>query len=318
MAFEEIMALFGNGSDLIRQRLNAEIQRLQERGLIESGEAEELKGKFLKEVDKQTRRSVDTMKTVGVGVGSLVRELLDIPSRSELQQFMESMDGHLRDATRPQAAYNIPVHNPGALAKPGVPVEILPGIHTWSVYSEEKGLHFNSYWIETAKGHVAIDPVDPGTDEWRNAILDLGSLKKIIVTNRDHVRATPWLAKASKAKIVMHEREAVGELNVHEQVKDGDRIFEELRVIDLAGKSPGEMGLLRERDGGQLIIGDALIGRPVGSVTLLPESKLDDPLRLRRSLRNLLDEQFDALLLAVGASVLAQASSLTHAFLRTL
>lgn len=319
MAFEEIAALLGNGSDLVRQRLNEEIRRLEERGLIETNEAEVLKDRFLQEVDKQARRSFKTAKNMGTGMGSIVRELLDIPSRSELQRVVEMMDSHLRDAARPRASYDVPIHNPGTLAKPSAPLEILPGIHIWSIYNDDKGLFFNSYCVETKNGLAVIDPVDPGNDKDRNAVLDLGEIKTIIITNRNHVRAAPWLAKATKAAVFMHAKEEpASELAVSDRVVEGDLILDELRVIELPGKSPGEMALIREEDGGQLFIGDALIGRPAGSLSLLPEAKLDNPLRLKRSVRNLIDEQFDALLLADGASVLSEAALLTHAFLRML
>ncbi|MDF1664957.1 MAG: hypothetical protein P1V97_24560 [Planctomycetota bacterium] len=319
MGFEEIAALLGNGSDLVRQRLSEEIRRLEERGLIESKEADVLKDRFIQEVDKQARRSFKTAKNMGTGVGSIVRELLDLPSRSELQKIVDMMDSHLRDAARPQASYDVPIHNPGTLAKPSAPLEILPGIHTWSIYNDEKGLFFNSYCVETKNGPAIIDPVDPGNDKDRNAILDLGEIKTIIITNRNHVRAASWLAKATKASVFMHvNEEPATEITVDERVKDGDLILDELRVIELPGKSPGEIALIREEDGGQLFIGDALIGRPAGSLSLLPDAKLDDPLRLKRSVRNLIDEQFDALLLADGASVLSDAALLTHAFLRML
>lgn len=319
MAFEEIAALLGNGSEIVRQRLSEEIRRLEERGLIESNEADVLKDRFLQEVDKQARRSFRTAKSMGVGVGSIVRELLDIPSRSELQKVIELMDSHLRDAARPRASYDVPIHNPNNLSKASKPLEILPGIHTWSIYNDEKGLYFNSYCVETKNGPAIIDPVDPGNDADRNAVLDLGEIKTIIITNRNHVRAAPWLAKASKASVYMHKKEEPAtKINVDKRVEEGDLILGELRVIEFPGKSPGEIGLIREDDGGQLFIGDALIGRPTGSLSLLPDAKLDNPKQLRRSLRNLIDEDFDALLLADGASVLSEAALLTHAFLRML
>jgi hypothetical protein len=39
--------------------------------------------------------------------------------------------------------------------------------------------------------------------------------------------------------------------------------------------------------------GDAIIGNPPGALSLIPEPKLDDPSKLKRSLRKLLDYDFD-------------------------
>lgn len=319
MALEDLLSAMGDGSTRVRQRLNDEISRLVERGLLDTNEAEVLKERFRSEVDKQAQRGFETFGLVKQSLGVAVREFLDLPSRRELQSFMDSIDHQIRDAQAPRAALDVPIHEPGSQGQPGRVVEILPQIHSWSRWSEDKSLYFNSYHIQTQMGAVVIDPVDPGTDELRNALLDLGDVKVIVITNRNHVRAAPWLAKTTRAKVVMHLKETPAqELRVDERVKEDDLILGELRILDMPGKSPGEMALLREADGGQLFLGDALIGKPLGSLSLLPDDKLDDPKKLRRSLRNLLDEHFDALLLADGHSILADAERFTHAFLRTL
>lgn len=36
--------------------------------------------------------------------------------------------------------------------------------------------------------------------------------------------------------------------------------------------------------GGILLLGDAIIGNPPGALSLIPEAKLDDPAKLKRSL----------------------------------
>jgi hypothetical protein len=56
-------------------------------------------------------------------------------------------------------------------------------------------------------------------------------------------------------------------------------------------------------------VGDALIGNPSGRCGLLREKVMDDPARLRQSVRKLLDLDFDALLLGDGASILHGAKS---------
>ena len=56
-----------------------------------------------------------------------------------------------------------------------------------------------------------------------------------------------------------------------------------------------------------MIVGDAVIGNPPGNCALLREKVMDDPARLRRSVRKLLDLEFDALLVGDGASILHDA-----------
>jgi hypothetical protein len=50
--------------------------------------------------------------------------------------------------------------------------------------------------------------------------------------------------------------------------------------------------------------GDAIIGNPPGALSLIPEPKLDDPSKLKRSLRKLLDYDFDVLRFCDGQPVL--------------
>ena len=52
-----------------------------------------------------------------------------------------------------------------------------------------------------------------------------------------------------------------------------------------------------------------MIGNPPGHCALLREKVMDDPERLRRSVRKLLDIEFDTLLLADGVSILQDAKS---------
>jgi glyoxylase-like metal-dependent hydrolase (beta-lactamase superfamily II) len=58
-----------------------------------------------------------------------------------------------------------------------------------------------------------------------------------------------------------------------------------------------------------LFVGDAVVGNPPGSCGLLREKVMDDPARLRNSVRGLLDLDFDALLFGDGAPILQDAKA---------
>ena len=51
-------------------------------------------------------------------------------------------------------------------------------------------------------------------------------------------------------------------------------------------------------------MGDAVVGNPLGGLGLLPEKVLDEPARLRESVRQLLLLEFDMLLVCDGECVL--------------
>ena len=76
----------------------------------------------------------------------------------------------------------------------------------------------------------------------------------------------------------------------------------------MAGKSPGEIALYWD-ERKILIVGDAVIGNPPGACALLPERVMDDPARLRGSVRELLALDFDILLFGDGVAILEDAKA---------
>ena len=57
------------------------------------------------------------------------------------------------------------------------------------------------------------------------------------------------------------------------------------------------------------MVGDVVIGNPPGSCGLLREKVMDDPERLRQSVRRLLDLDFDTLLVGDGEPILEGAKA---------
>jgi glyoxylase-like metal-dependent hydrolase (beta-lactamase superfamily II) len=92
-----------------------------------------------------------------------------------------------------------------------------------------------------------------------------------------------------------------GELSISEKIGP-------LTIVTVPGKSPGEVAL-HWPEKKLLIVGDAVIGNPPGRCGLLREKVMDDPARLRQSVRQLLDLEFDALLVGDGVSILHDAKS---------
>jgi glyoxylase-like metal-dependent hydrolase (beta-lactamase superfamily II) len=187
--------------------------------------------------------------------------------------------------------------------------EIVSDILTWSWFSEPHGYDFNGHLIRDPSGNICIDPVEPTGDDF-DAIVREG-VTRILLTNRNHSRAANRLRARSGAKTAIHADDADHargqETGIDEEFKIADKIGP-LEVIEAAGKSPGEVALFwRER--GILIVGDAVIGNPPGSLGLLPERVMDDPSRLRRSVRGFLNLDFDTLLVGDGVSILDDAKA---------
>ena len=185
--------------------------------------------------------------------------------------------------------------------------EIVPDILTWAWFSEPHGYNFNGYLVRHPAGNLCIDPVPPGDADLAE-IVRMG-VTSILLTNRNHSRAANVVRERTGAPTLIHPDDAThaksqgaeidGELGVGAQIGP-------LTIVAVPGKSPGEVALYwPER--ALLIVGDAVIGNPPGHCTLLREKVMDDPARLRQSVRKLLDLEFDTLLVGDGASILHDA-----------
>ena len=88
--------------------------------------------------------------------------------------------------------------------------EILKDVYTWSVFSEEKKLDFNGYFILTQHalfGNAVIDP-PPVSDLDLAQMETLGSVQQILITNRNHIRWSRELQEKFDAEIRMNSADA--------------------------------------------------------------------------------------------------------------
>jgi glyoxylase-like metal-dependent hydrolase (beta-lactamase superfamily II) len=185
--------------------------------------------------------------------------------------------------------------------------EIVPDIFTWAWFSEPHGYNFNGYLVRHKEDNLCIDPVPP-SDETLGEIARLGAAR-ILLTNRNHSRAANVVRERTGARTLIHPDDAAHArsqgASIDGQLSIGEKIGP-LTIVAVPGKSPGEVALhwpARKL----LIVGDAVIGNPPGRCGLLRDKVMDDPARLRQSVRTLLDLEFDALLFGDGASILHDA-----------
>jgi glyoxylase-like metal-dependent hydrolase (beta-lactamase superfamily II) len=182
--------------------------------------------------------------------------------------------------------------------------ELLTDIFTWPWFSQPHGYDFNGYLVRHPAGNLCIDPVEP-TEETLEEIARHG-VARILLTNRNHSRAANRIRARTGARTAIHPADAAhartqgteldGEIRVGEKIGP-------LVAVTAPGKSPGEIALhWPERR--ILIVGDAVVGDPPGRCKLLPEKVMDDPPRLRASVRELLALEFDTLLPGDGEPIL--------------
>ena len=186
--------------------------------------------------------------------------------------------------------------------------QLLPGIWQWSWFSEEKQLDFNGLFLHVGEHKIVIDP-PPMTAEASTLIRRQGQLDYIIVTNRDHAREASAYQADFRCQLQVPESDAPQmDLKATRTFKDGELLPGGIWVVHLQSqKSPGESALFLQQGKGILIIGDALIGKPSGSLSLLPAEKYVDAGKAKEGLRRLLKYNFDAILVGDGASILTGA-----------
>ncbi|MFQ5682547.1 MAG: hypothetical protein ACE5HC_04665 [Candidatus Binatia bacterium] len=182
--------------------------------------------------------------------------------------------------------------------------EIVKDIFTWPWFSEPHGYNFNGYLVCDPGGNLCIDPVEPG-EEVLEEIASYG-VARILLTNRNHSRAANLVRSKTGARTAIHPADAAHARSQGTEIDDELKLAKKvgpLVVVGVAGKSPGEIALhWPERK--MLIVGDAVIGNPPGRCKLLPDKVVDDPARLRASVRGLLALDFETLLPGDGEAIL--------------
>ena len=164
----------------------------------------------------------------------------------------------------------------------------IPGAWMWSAWQPDRGMNFNSYLFEREGGCVAVDPL-PLDEASLNAVQAMGGVHTIVITNPDHVRASAALRERFGSTIV-------------DSFEDGQEVFAGARAVTIPYGKTDEVALHLPA-AKAAVIGDAIIGSPAGALSLLPDEKLRDPLRLAFALRRLWALQLRSLLLCDGQPI---------------
>ena len=185
---------------------------------------------------------------------------------------------------------------------------LLPSIWEWSWFSEEKQINFNGHFLTVGEHRIIVDPPPMNTIDSR-FVQQEGPVDYIIVTNRDHVREAGQLREEFHCTVMAPELDAKEmSISIDKTFKDGELLPGGIWVVQLAHqKSPGESALFLETGKGILIVGDAVIGYPAGSLRLLPPEKYAEIGQAREGLRRLLKYNFDSLIVGDGASIVTAA-----------
>jgi uncharacterized cupin superfamily protein len=183
---------------------------------------------------------------------------------------------------------------------------IVDGVAMWSRWQSDRKMHFNSYFLRGDGENLLVDPL-PIDDADAEQILSCGGAQWIVVTNRDHEREARAAAQRFSAPVAASQPDA-GEMSIEVQrILCDDDAIGVAKVIALEGlKTAGEFALhLPAKQ--TVLVGDAVLGDPAGSVRMMADEKLIDPNRAARSLCKLRAVHPRHLLVGDGAPVFERA-----------
>jgi hypothetical protein len=182
--------------------------------------------------------------------------------------------------------------------------QVGPGLFVWQRYDPKLKADLSSTAVATAAGFHLIDPI-PLQLETLKSTLGPVKVAGVIVTNGNHGRAAVDVAETFRVQIYAHEeaRLAAG-LPVGADISEGYKISGDLTVVTIKGAAPGEVAIYGDREGGTMIVGDALINFGSHGFSFLPLKYCSNAKQMRKSLRKLLDFGFERILFAHGTPIL--------------
>jgi hypothetical protein len=195
-------------------------------------------------------------------------------------------------------------------------LEIAPGLWHWTALRQRIGAEVSSYYLQIER--VVIDPmIPPDGPGWFD---EHGAPEHAVLTNRHHDRDA-WRLRDSFGCAVHCVRNGLHELQGRGPVEAfdfGDGLPGGIVAHEVDAICPDETALFIPRHRA-LAVADGVVRRRAGGrLQFVPDSLMDAPgetkRRLRESYRQMLELDFDLLLLAHGDPVIGGA----HAALRAL
>lgn len=179
--------------------------------------------------------------------------------------------------------------------------EIVEGVFHWKARHPNIGVEVGCHFV--APSGTAIDPLLPAEGiEW----FEGRELRRIVLSNRHHLRHAPELAGRFGCSILCHEaglHEFAGGPEV-EGFAFGERLADDVVALEMDAICPEDTVLRIEHGGGALLFADSLVH--YGEVGFVPDRLIgEDPEGVKRKVRErcaaLLErEQFEHLLFAHG------------------
>jgi len=177
----------------------------------------------------------------------------------------------------------------------------------WQFYDPRVKADLYSTALPTASGLFFVDPIPLESNSLRRMTAKAPAMG-IVVSNSNHCRAAVSFATEFATPIFAHPV-TCARCQFPESLcsRYRKKLASDLEVIEIEGAVAGEIALYSSRQGGTMIIGDALINFEPYGFALLPQKYCLNRKRLRTSLRQLLRHSFKRMFFAHGTPLLGAA-----------
>ncbi|MEO8426684.1 MAG: hypothetical protein ABI651_06180 [Verrucomicrobiota bacterium] len=189
---------------------------------------------------------------------------------------------------------------------------ILPGVFRWEIFSAEHKVALCSHAIVVSGRLICFDPV-PLADAPFDELSRQGGPSAIVLTNENHERDCALWRDSWRVPIWADATASLTIAGVQRFERHQSQ-WQDWQLHRLVGGAGGEIALQQPSDS-LVVCGDAIVNLPTRGLELLPDKYCRDPASLRNSLRKLVSQPFDRLMLAHGTSVLENASDRVAALL---
>ena len=185
--------------------------------------------------------------------------------------------------------------------------EVRPGLLVWHRFDAAVKADLFSTGIASSAGLYLVDPIATD-DEVLAGRLAAAPVAGVIATNANHARAAAEFAQRYSVAIYAHpEAGAAIDSSDVVEIAPGTDKPRGLSTVAVEGAPPGEIAIHCAHDGGTLILGDALVNFGSHGFAFLPAKYCSNARLMRKSLRRLLDYEFDRMLFAHGTPIVADA-----------
>ena len=183
--------------------------------------------------------------------------------------------------------------------------QVRDGLWFWQRFQPSVKVDCSSCAVRVGEKIILVDPI-PLAAEAMEELCSLGEIAGIVATSENHDRAVAEMRKRFGVPVFAHAAAAAAlGFAIDRQIGEGDKILDDLEVVEIAGAAPGEIALFDAR--GWMIVGDALINLEPDGLTLLPAKYCADAGEMRVSLRKLLRFPIEVLTFAHGLPLVSRA-----------